>query len=270
MRTETAAAEAYQSSFQTAFKRDLDRILNSLPVPANARVLDVPCGNGFYARRLADRLGADGRLVAVDVSDDCLERTRSRLNGVSAPAVEVVEADAYALPFPDDTFDVVWCAQSLISLDPVRAVREMHRVVKPAGLVAILEVDEFHHVLLPWPAAVEAELPAAVHAACVRKYGDGVKLSPTRRLRRVLKQAGFGSVRRDTYPAERAAPFDRSTTEFINHHLDYLRSLAYPHLPASLRPAFDRMSDPDSPDSLFRMPDAEVVLINVVYFARGK
>ncbi|MEO2087937.1 MAG: ubiquinone/menaquinone biosynthesis methyltransferase UbiE, partial [Gemmataceae bacterium] len=67
MRTETAAAEAYQSSFQTAFRPELDRILDSLPIPAAASVLDVPCGNGFYTRRLADRLGSDGRLVAVDV-----------------------------------------------------------------------------------------------------------------------------------------------------------------------------------------------------------
>ena len=269
MRTESIAAESYQSSFHTAFRPELDRILNSLPIPPDATVLDVPCGNGFYTRRLADRLGADGRLVAVDVSDECLERTRTELEGVDAPA-EIIEADAYALPFPDDTFDVVWCAQSLISLDPEKAVREMHRVVKPSGLVAILEVDEFHHVLLPWPAEVEAELPAAVHAACVRKYGDGVKLSPTRRLRRILKQCGFRSVRRDTFPAERASPFDPSTIEFLTHHLHYLRSLAYPHLPAALRPAFDRTADPDSPDSLFRMPDAEVVLINVVYFATGK
>ncbi|MFX8786067.1 hypothetical protein ABTM90_19805, partial [Acinetobacter baumannii] len=81
---------------------------------------------------------------------------------------------------------------------------------------------------------------------------------------------GFRSVRRDTFPAERAAPFDQPTTEFLSHHLRYLRSLAYPHLPAALRPAFDRTAAPDSPDSLFRTPDAEVVLINVVYFARGK
>lgn len=269
MRTESEAAEAYQSSFHTAFRPELDRILNSLPIPAAATVLDVPCGNGFYSRRLAERLGVGGRLVAADVSDECLDRTRAELKGVGTP-VEVIKADAYALPFPDDTFDVVWCAQSLISLDPGRAVREMYRVVKPAGLVAILEADEFHHVLLPWPAAVEAVMPAAIHAASVRKYGDGVKLSPTRRLRRVLRQCGFRSVRRDTYPAERAAPFDQPTTEFLAHHLRYLRSFAYPHLPASLRPAFDRTTDPDSPDSLFRLPDADLVLINVVYFARGK
>lgn len=44
--------------------------------------------------------------------------------------------------------------------------------------VAILEVDEFHHVLLPWPVELEAVLPQAVLAACLRRYGDGAKLSP--------------------------------------------------------------------------------------------
>lgn len=61
---------------------------------------------------------------------------------------------------------------SLVSLDLDRAVRELFRVVAPGAAVTVLE-----------HAALEAVLPAAVHAACVRKYGDGVKLAPARRLR---------------------------------------------------------------------------------------
>lgn len=269
MATSPPDYDAYQSSFHQAFRPQLHAILDGLPVPKPpAQVLDVPCGNGFYSRRLAERLPAGDRLVAADASADYLAQAREAVAGVSAATVEVLEADAYRLPFPTATFDLVWCAQSLITLDAVAAVREMFRVVKPDGLVAILEVDEFHHVLLSWPVELEATLPAAVHTSSVRRYGDGAKLAPARGLRRVLKQAGFQSVRRDTFPIERAAPFDPPTTAFLTHHLKFLRSVAYPHLTPALQAVFDRAADPTAPESLYRMPESELVCLNAVYFAR--
>ncbi len=260
-------SDATQSAFHVAFRAELYAILDALPVPRRGRLLDVPCGDGFYSRRLAERLGPGRRLTAVDTSDECLRLTAAA-TAFAGDAVEVRGADAYRLPFADASFDLVWCAQSFITLDPDRAAGEMLRVAKPTGAVAILEVDEYHHVLLPWPAELEAALPAAVHAACVRKYGSGVKLAPTRKLRGVLGRAGCESVRRVTYPFDRAAPFDAPTTAFLLGHFEYLRSFAYPHLPTRLRPAFDRATDPGAVDSILRRPDAELVCLNAVYLAR--
>jgi ubiquinone/menaquinone biosynthesis C-methylase UbiE len=258
--------DAYQSSFHEAFRAELYEALDTLPIPPGGKVLDVPCGNGFYTRHLAEQLSTNGRLTAVDANEECLRLTR---DAVKAGAVDIGRADAYELPFRDATFDLVWCAQSLISLDPLRAVREMFRVIKPHGLVAILEVDEFHHVLLPWPAELEAALPAAVHAACVRKYGNGIKLAPTRKLRGVLNRAGFGTVRRITLAFDRAAPFDARTAAFLTHYLGHLKRLARPHLPTALRKAFDHATDPDDADSLYHRSDSEMVCINAVYLARS-
>jgi ubiquinone/menaquinone biosynthesis C-methylase UbiE len=256
--------DAYQSSFHEAFRPELHALLDALP--PGQRVIDVPCGNGFYTRRLADRLGPGGRLTAVDANEKYLALTREAV--ADRPAVEVRKADAYDLPFDDGAFDLVWCAQSLISLDPTRASREMARVVTGDGVVAILEVDEFHRVLLPWPVELEAAFPPAVEAATKERYGDAAKTSPARTLRRVLKDVGLPSVRRVTYPFDRAAPFDRPTTAFLAHHFRYLRSFAYPHLPAAGKATFDRLTDPDAAESLYRMPDAELVCLNAVYLAR--
>jgi ubiquinone/menaquinone biosynthesis C-methylase UbiE len=260
--------DAYQSSFHTAFRRQLYAILDQLPLPDHASVLDVPCGNGFYSRRFAERLGMGGRLVAADKSVAYLgQAQRAIAEANSLAVVEVIEADAYRLPFPDATFDLVWCAQSLISLDPAAAVREMYRVVKPDGLVAILEVDEFHHVLLSWPEELEAALPQAMLSASVKRFCDGGKLSPTRRLRRLLQEYGFRSVRRDTYPIERAAPFDPPTLAFLTQHFQFLRSMAYAQLSPFNQSEFDRLTNSSNPNSLFRSPDSELVCINAVYYA---
>jgi SAM-dependent methyltransferase len=217
--------------------------------------------------KMAERIGPGERLTAVDASDAYLRSAREAVAGNREP-VEVRKADAYNLAFADATFDLVWCAQSLISLDPARAAREMRRVVKRDGVVAILEVDEFHRVLLPWPVELEAAMPLAVQAATVRRYGEGGRTSPARRLRGVLREAGFRSVRRVTYPFDRAAPFDRPTTAFLARHFEYLRSFVYPHLPAALRATFDRITDPEADGSLYRLPDAELVSINAVYLSR--
>ncbi|VTS00686.1 coq5 methyltransferase : Putative methylase involved in ubiquinone menaquinone biosynthesis protein OS=Eutypa lata (strain UCR-EL1) GN=UCREL1_5373 PE=4 SV=1: Methyltransf_11 [Gemmata massiliana] len=257
--------DAYQSSFHEAFRVELYGVLDALPIPRGGSVLDVPCGDGFYSRRLAERLPAGATLAAVDASQEYLDRVRAT---VRADAVDVRRADAYELPFGAATFDLVWCAQSLISLDPARAVREMFRVTKPDGAVAILEVDEFHHVLLPWPAELEAVLPAAVHAACLREYGDGIKLAPTRKLRGLLDRVGFGSVRRTTISFDRAAPFGVRTAAFLTHHFEHLRRLARPRLLPALQKVFDRATDPGAADSLYNRPGSELVCINAIYLAR--
>ncbi len=260
MPTSVPDYDAYQTSFHHAFRAELDAIVDALPKADAA--LDVPCGNGFYSRRLVNRLRPGGRLVAVDSNDEYLRATRAAVTG----GVDVQRADAYELPLPDGYFDLVWCAQSLISLDPDRAVREMRRVVKPDGLVAILEVDEFHRVLLPWPVELEAALPLALRKATEEEYGDGAKTSPARHLRIVLKEAGFESVRRITYPFDRVAPFDELTTAFLDHHFAYLRSFARPHLPREMQKVFDRVTAADGDDSLYR-EDVELVCLNAVYLA---
>ena len=267
MSSQVISYDAYQDSFHRAFEPELYRILDDLPIRAGSNVLDVPCGNGFYGKRLMELLRPDDNLTAVDANDKYLRQAREKLKNGPADVV-VKKADAYELPFEDKTFNLVWCAQSLISLDPLRAVREMHRVTKPHGVTAILEVDEFHHVLLPWPIELEAALPLAIRKASLARYGDGKKLAPSRRLRKVLQEAEFKSIRRVTYAFDRAAPFDRLTTKFLAHHLVYLKSIAYTHLPAKEKKLFDRMTDSDNPKSLFGLPDAELVCINAVYFAK--
>ncbi len=261
--------DEYQTAFHAAFAPDLRGLVDDLPVRPDDRVLDVPCGNGFYTEMLASRLSPSGRLVAVDACDEYLAEARGRL-GRAGRVGEVVKADAYRLPFRDRSFDVVWCAQSLVSLDPARAVSAMANVVKPTGTLAILEGDEIRHVLLSWPAELEAALPAAVLQASATRYGDAIKLSPARRLRRLLRESGFRSIRRRTVVMERSAPFDGQTSDFLRRHFDFLRRDVYPHLPRSAQRLFDSRTDPDSAESMLRRPDAEFECVNVLYEASDR
>ena len=82
-----SASDDYQSSFQEAFRRERHHLLDARPVAADGRVIDVPCGNGFYSRRLAERLGTCARLHAVEAGEDArpaAEAARARVRH-SAP-----------------------------------------------------------------------------------------------------------------------------------------------------------------------------------------
>ncbi|CAL9580554.1 class I SAM-dependent methyltransferase [Streptomyces sp. enrichment culture] len=104
-------------------------------------VLDVGCGPGTITADLAVRV-APGRVTAVDASAGVLEQARAVAaeRGVANVGFEV--ADAHALDFADGSFDVVHAHQVLQHVgDPVGALREMRRVCRPGGVVAVRDSD---------------------------------------------------------------------------------------------------------------------------------
>lgn len=103
-------------------------------------LLDVGSGPGTITLDLAERV-APGRVTAVEHNDAALELTRAEAErrGIE---VDLVVGDVHALPLPDDSFDVAHAHQVLHHVaDPVQALREMRRVTKPGGLVAVRETD---------------------------------------------------------------------------------------------------------------------------------
>lgn len=100
-------------------------------------LLDIGAGPGTLT---ADLAGHVGRVTATEVNDEALAATRDGLAGIGR--VELSTADVHALPFDDDTFDVVHAHQVLQHVaDPVGALTEMRRVARPGGLVAVRDAD---------------------------------------------------------------------------------------------------------------------------------
>lgn len=125
------AAEAYDG-FMGRYSRLLSAQLAALAsVQAGQRVLDVECGTGALTRELVQRLGPAG-VAAVDPSPSFVSATRER-----HPGVDVRQAPAERLPFPDDSFDAA-LAQLVVHFmsNPVAGLSEMRRVTRPDGVVA--------------------------------------------------------------------------------------------------------------------------------------
>ncbi len=247
---------------------ELRDLVARLPIAPGDRVLDLACGDACFSCWLAER-GAV--VVGIDRSPAYLGLARRRV--VGNPAAERIgfqQADARALPLPDGGFDLVWCAQSLFSLpDPLAVLGEMARVARPGGVVAVLENDSLHHLIIPWP----AELELAVRQAQLRaleQRGDGPlhKFYIGRDLCGLFAQVGIVDCAVQTVAVERSAPLAEAEERFLRGHFAQLRRLVAGQLdPTTLR-AFDRLFDAESDADLLRRPDFHLTHLEMLAIGR--
>ena len=120
------------------------------------RVLDVGCGPGTITCGLAALVASpdgSGHATGLDRSEEVVAHARRLASEQGAGGVDFVAGNIYDLPFEDGSFDVVHTHQVLHHLvDPVAALREMRRVARPGGIVAVREADYgamFWHPQLP-------------------------------------------------------------------------------------------------------------------------
>lgn len=143
------------------------RLLRALPIRPGETVLDHCTGPGANLPTLAQQVGPTGRLVGMDLSGAALDRAVARIRRRRLD-VELHQADAFALPYADETFDAVvhYGAVSEFGARTRLAIDEMLRVTKRGGLVVLLDEGLEPHRrggwwgrLLIWGSAVFAAHP---------------------------------------------------------------------------------------------------------------
>lgn len=144
-----------------------------IPEPG-CHLLDVGCGFGLETLRLAPRTGAGGSATGLDSSAAFIAEARRRAEAAGI-AADFRVGDAEALPFGEAVFDAVRAERLLIYLTDVRrAVREMLRVLKPGGRLALIEPDfSTTTVNLPDRAALRRALAHEVDTAVVSGWLPG-------------------------------------------------------------------------------------------------
>lgn len=122
-------------------ERVIDKMASVSGLDTGMTVADIGTGTGFVAAEIAPGVG---RVLAVDNSTAMIEVARKNIGELGITNVELVEGDVRGLPFEDASVDAAFANMVLHHAeDPASMLREMARVVKPGGVVAV--VDEVEH-----------------------------------------------------------------------------------------------------------------------------
>jgi ubiquinone/menaquinone biosynthesis C-methylase UbiE len=132
------AAPDYEALWRAQLADAQTALLAAAALQPGQHVLDVACGTGLVTFEAARAVGPSGRVLGIDLSGAMVEATRYGARQRQAGNVSVARMDAEALELPDASVDVVLCALGLMYLpEPERAVREMHRVLRPGGRLVL-------------------------------------------------------------------------------------------------------------------------------------
>lgn len=104
-------------------------------------ILDIGCGAGFDLIVASRLTGPEGKVYGVDLTEEMIDRAGKNIAETGIGNIELTQIDSEALPFADNTFDVV-ISNGVINLSPrkLELFQEIHRVLKPAGCLQFADI----------------------------------------------------------------------------------------------------------------------------------
>lgn len=184
------SSEAYHQYIgKTIVSPWTEDLIEAADVRRGHRVLDVACGTGLVAREAARRVGEAGSVAGLDMNSGMLDVARS----IGELPIEWEQGDVAEIPFEDSEFDVVLCQQGLqFFADKAGALKEMNRVLKPGGRMALNLFRSIDHC--PWHRAVADALERHVSPEVAAVIRGSFSLGDSNEIRGLILGAGFRDV----------------------------------------------------------------------------
>jgi ubiquinone/menaquinone biosynthesis C-methylase UbiE len=228
--------------------------IRDLRLPRGSSGLDAGCGVGLQALLLAEAVGPDGHVTALDISEKFLDYGREIVDRAGlSERLSFVQGDIYELPFEEGYFDWVWSADcaGYPARKPVRLVKELARVVRPGGTLAIL-VWSCQQLLAGYP-----RLEARLNATTAGIAPFSMHMKPESHWLRALawfEEAGLEDLNARNFYAEAQAPLSDRTRKAIACLID----MRWPGVESEILPEdweqYQRLCRPDSPDFILDVP----------------
>lgn len=128
------AANHYEGFWQQQLEPAQTRLLELAQLQKGEQVLDIACGTGLITLRAAAVVGSDGQVVGADISEGMVELAGQIAKQRQYSNVSFKRMDAEELQFSEAAFDAALDSLGLMYVpDPLKALQEMHRVMKPGG-----------------------------------------------------------------------------------------------------------------------------------------
>lgn len=233
----------------------INAMVRALQLPEGSRGLDAGCGIGLQCLLLAEEVGLSGHVTGIDISAEMLDygNTIVKEAGLSE-RISFQEGDVANLPFDNNSFDWVWSVDCVGygPWEPLPLLKEMARVAKPGGIVAIAAWSS--EKLLPGYPLLEARLEAT--SAGIAPFIQGKK--PELHFLRALswfRALGLKELKAKVFADSVQAPLN----DEVRHGLVDLFDMRWPNVSTELSSddsvEFQRLCTPDSPDFILNLPD---------------
>jgi ubiquinone/menaquinone biosynthesis C-methylase UbiE len=230
--------------------------IHALPLPAGSRGLDAGCGIGTHTLWLAESISPGGHITGIDISPGHLTRAEEIASRRGqADQVSCQLGDISSLSFDDGAFDWAWSADTLWPVagsNPLSLTRELVRVVRPGGIVAVLFWSSQR--LLPGYPLLEARLDAT----CAANYPYTPDSKPEWHILRALgwlQEAGLDDAQVHTSVAGIHAPLDDTARDALRWSFQMFWGKAEPEVTPGDWAEFQRLCQPESPDFILNLPD---------------
>ncbi len=234
----------------------LKEAVQALNLPLGSKGIDAGCGIGLQSLLLAEAVGPDGHVTGLDISPEFLEYADSLIQKSDlSNRISLKQGDIFDLPFSDKTFDWIWsadCAGYPVVADPIAQMRELSRVVKPDGKVAILAYSS--QMLLPGYPFLEARLNATCSSYI--PYVKGKR--PQSNFLRALGwfcEAGLGEPTTMTFVSDVHAPLKDDIRIALLSLIDMLWGEKQSEVTDADWAEFQRLRQPDSSDFILDLSD---------------
>ncbi len=229
--------------------------IQALKLPSGSQGLDAGCGIGSHTLLLAEAVAPGGHVTGLDLRPDFLARARE--TAAKSPLSERVsfqEGNVSSLPFDDDALDWVWSVDCVgfVPAEPVALLRELARVVRPGGIVAIILWSS--QQLLPGYPLLEARLNAT--SLGVAPFTKGKR--PESHFLRALgwfRDAGLEKPTARTFVGDVHAPLSDDARAAMLSLIEMRWGEPRSELSAEDWAEFKRLYQPESPDFIVDIPD---------------
>lgn len=234
----------------------LREAIQALNLPPGSVGLDAGCGIGFQAMLLAEAVGPAGHITGLDTSKEFLRYAQKLVE--SSPLsgrITYQEGDVSELPFDDSSFEWVWsvdCVGYPAEENPLLKLKELARVTKPGGIVAILGWSS--QMLLPGHPLLEARLNATCSSYLPYVRGKKAKSNFLNALG-WFRELGLEDSKSRTFVNEIYAPLaDEMRTALISF-FEMLWGEPQPEVSEDDWREYQRLCQPDSPDFILDRQD---------------
>jgi SAM-dependent methyltransferase len=250
-----------------AMQPEYEQMLSWVGIQSNWQVLDAGCGTGSYLPLMTELVGNGGKVSAVDLAPENIRVVEERAGqGRWSAPVDARVGSILDLPYADQSFDAVWCAntsQYLSDTELLTMLQEFRRIIRPGGLIAIKEYDITAQQMQPTTPMLFLHLHEALcrmgdkgHCYCFR----------TLSLPHWLREVGLIELRQKPTLIVRSQPLRLVEKELMGAFIEnYVGKAEQADLPSEELDLWRKLTELDAGDHIIHHPDFQYRCIQTVF-----